>query len=201
MNKNKGFTLIEILIALSIFSILALTTASLMYHAFQTEAKIKKHHYPYQRLQIVDSLLSQDLLTVLPKVVYSDTGTYFPAFIGQTSYFEFTQSNPLSSASSAKPLSRAKRIAYLCQGKRLIRRIWMDTHKMHRDSYQDKVLVEHLSQCQFSYLDKNLDLLSSWAEAGPQKATIEILPKAIHLQLSFQENNMLALLYPLGAHA
>ena len=54
MTRVKGFTLIEILIALTVFAILATITSSTLYYAFNTRTRVNEQSERLSTLQLAD---------------------------------------------------------------------------------------------------------------------------------------------------
>src|SRR5438105_632303 len=87
----NGFTLIEILIALAVFAILATITTSVLYNAFTTRARVNEQSALLTELQLAISLIQQDTRQTIERPIRSNEMRLFPAFIGQAHYVEFTR--------------------------------------------------------------------------------------------------------------
>ena len=189
-----GFTLLEILIALSVFAILATITSSAMYHAFNTRAIVNKQADRLGQIQLAMALIQRDTQQIAERPVRINR-RMTPAFIGQSQYLEFTRGGMVNPDSNAQQ-STLIRIAFLCKNDQLIRRRWeaLDTSQQNR--YQDKVLLKHLNQCKFAYLAHNHDMLSEWHERpavrNPHK---EFMPSAIQFTFNLKDWGNMSLLF------
>jgi len=158
MKKATGFTLIEILIALSVFVILATITSSSLYYAFTTRSKVNAQADRLNGLQLAISILEQDTLQMMDRAVRSNEMRLFPNFIGLPQYMEYTRGGVLN-PKSAEKRSTLKRIALACQKGSLVRRSWDSLDPPDHQHYHEKVLINHINECHFNYLNQNLQTL------------------------------------------
>ncbi len=187
MKKIKGFTLIEILIALTVFAIIATITSSTLYYAFNTRTRINEQSVRLSGLQLAISLLQQDISQTVERAIRGNELRLFPVFIGRSHYVEFTRDGVVNPGSVEKR-STLKRVAYVCQKKSLIRRTWNSLDAASRNTYQDKLLIDHLDGCHFGFLNQNLEVFPEWrTDALTQNQKKEVLPKAIQINLKPQD--------------
>lgn len=195
MNQSKGFTLLEILIALTIFAILAAITSSILYHTFSIRARVADLADRTNTLQLAISLIQQDTLQTVERPIRSDDQQVFPAFIGQTSYLELTRDGNANPQSLEKR-STLKRVALVCNGQTLVRRTWNTLDSIDKKKFEDKVLLDELTQCNFKYLNQTLQLLEQWRDqAITQSQRKEPLPKAIQVNVTFKNWGEMNLLF------
>ncbi|MCW8407697.1 GspJ family T2SS minor pseudopilin variant LspJ [Legionella sp. PATHC035] len=201
MKKNtpsatlNGFTLIEILIALAVFAILATITSSVLYNAFTTRARVNEQSERLNELQLAISLIQQDTSQIVERPIRSNDMQLAPAFVGQTHSLEFTRDGDVNPGSLEKR-STLKRVAYLCQQGTLIRRTWSTLDRMNQDIYEDKPLLNRLSNCHFGYLNQNLQVLPEWREqAVALNQRKEPFPKAIQVNMTLQDQGEINLLF------
>ncbi|MCE0723970.1 MULTISPECIES: GspJ family T2SS minor pseudopilin variant LspJ [Legionella] len=196
-DKLNGFTLIEILIALAIFAILATITSSVLYNAFTTRSRVNEQSERLNELQLAISLIQQDTRQTVERPIRSNEMQLLPAFIGQTNYVEFTRDGNINPGNIEKR-STLKRVAYVCQQGTLIRRTWSSLDIINQKSYEDKLLLNRLTNCHFGYLNQNLQILPEWRE---QAVTLnqrkEPFPKAIQFNMTLQDQGELNLLFVL----
>lgn len=193
----KAYTLIEVLIALSVFAILASITTSVLYKAFDSRARVYLQAKKLNELQLIMSLLQRETTQITDRGIHANQMRSFPAFIGQPNYIEFTHRGAVNPGFQYQR-STLKRVAYLCQNGQLIRRVWERLDQPDRQQYQDAPLLTKLTQCGFSYLSRNHQILSEWREnAMAQNQTREPLPIAIQLNVTFKDWGNLNLLFPI----
>lgn len=203
MKKADGFTLIEILIALSVFAILATLSTSALYYAFQTKDRLSKMNDGLNQLQLSLGLMERDFLQVIKRDVRGNEMHIFSFFIGETNYVEFTRAG-FSNPAMLERRSTLKRVAYLCESNKLIRRVWDSLDTPSRKKYQDKILLDNLVSCEFNYYSPNLERLKNWSGTELSSTQLNyILPKA--LLFNFSVNNLGKMSYifiiPAGLYA
>ena len=183
----RGFTLIEVLIALALFAILAAITSSSMYHAFNTRQRITVQAERLNELQLAIALINQDSEQFVNRPVQGNDFKLFPAFIGHSSDVEFTRGG-LPNPNGIETRSTLKRIALICQNNQLIRRSWATLDTPNREDYEDRVLLNNLQDCHFAFLDDELQVINQWVNdpAAESKIT-KPFPKAIQLNLALPE--------------
>lgn len=195
MKKESGFTLIEILIALAVFAILASITSSTLYYAFNTRTRVNEQSERLSALQLAISILQQDISQTAERAIRGNDMRLFPIFIGRPDYVEFTRDGDVNPGSIEKR-STLKRIALVCQNDSLLRRTWDTLDPFDRNTHADKVLISHLSDCHFGYLNQSLQVFPEWrADAVNQDQNKESLPKAIQVNLNVKKLGELNLLF------
>lgn len=195
MKKMKGFTLLEILIALTIFAVLATITSSSLYYAFTTRNKVNAQANRLNNLQLAISIIQQDTSQIVDRAIRGNEMRLFPVIVGQPEYMEFTRDG-LSNPKSINKRSTLKRIALVCSEEKLIHRTWESLDTIDRNKYQDRVLIDNLDECHFSYLNHNLQSLPEWREQAlnlDQRA--ETFPTALQINLSLKDWGKMNLLF------
>lgn len=203
MIKIKGFTLLEILIALTIFAIIATITSSSLYYAFSTRTRVNEQANRLNKLQLAISIMEQDTRQIVDRATRGNEMQLFPTLVGRPEYMEFTRDG-LTNPNSKEKRSTLKRVALTCVDGKLIRRTWKSLDPVDRNTYQDRVLIDQIEECYFSYLNHNLQSLSEWREqtfAGGRHA--EILPTALQINITLNVWGKMNLLFivPEGLYA
>lgn len=197
--RQQGFTLLEILIALAVFAVLAGISSSAMYYAFNTRARVTEQAERLNQLQLTITLLQRDIEQSINRPVRGNEMHISPAFVGEPQYLELTRTGHINPFSQEKR-SSLRRIALLCQGPQLIKRSWESLDTANRKNYEDRVLLNNLESCQFAYLNQNLEILTSWQpNAVAQNQRPEPLPKAIRLSLNLKDWHKMSYLFTIPA--
>ena len=192
--KNNGFTLIEILIALSVFAILATITSSALHHALNTRALVTKQADRLSTLQLAMALIQRDTQQIIDRAIRGNDLHVIRAFTGQSHYVEFTRSGGVN-PEGVLTHSPFIRVAFLCHQGQLIRRTWSILDTPNRKTYQDKVLIDHLKHCQFAYLSHAHKLLPEWGRNTlTRNQHNESLPTGIQLTLHLNDWGAMSLL-------
>lgn len=195
MKKIQGFTLLEILIALAVFALLASLTSSSLYYSFNIRARVMTQADRLNEIQLAIILIERDTQQLVLRPIHADEMHSFPAFSGNQFSFEFTRAG-FTNPNSEEKRSILKRVAILCQRSKLLHRTWHSLDTPNRQAYQDKVLIAHLRSCKFAYLNNSLQSLNEWqANALQQNQQAEPLPKAIQMNLKLENSDTINYLF------
>lgn len=205
MKRNQhllnGFTLIEILIALAVFAILATITTSVLYQAFTTRTRVNEQSERLSQIQLAISRIQQDTIQIAERAIRANDMRLFPPFTGKENYLEFTRDGIVNPGSIEKR-STLTRVAYLCDEGSLYRRTWNSLDPVNRSIYEDKLLLDRLNTCHFAYINQNLQSFTEWREqAISLNQNKEPFPKAIQLNISLSDMGEINLLFILPGAA
>jgi general secretion pathway protein J len=195
MKQTKGFTLLEILIALTIFAILATITSSSLYYAFNTRNLVNLQADRLNELQLAISIIQQDTLQIADRAIRGNEMREFPIIVGQAEYMEFTRDG-ITNPKNLEKRSALKRVAFACLNGALVRRTWDTLDPIDRNKSEDRTLISNLDKCTFSYLNQNLQSLPEWrAQAVNEEQQPELFPKAIQINLTLKDWDSINLLF------
>ena len=185
-SRFKGYTLIEVLVALTVFAILATITSSAMYNAYSTQKNVANHSEALIQVELSTTILERDIKQVVFRPVIQEQLRMKPAFWGDRYYFEFTRDGIVNPNGIDKK-STLKRIAYLCSNGQLIRRSWPQLDTPKPKNYTEQVLLQNLERCEFSFFDKRRQNLSEWTIEQPSNSkSFQMLPIAVQVNLKFE---------------
>lgn len=195
MRRQIGYTLLEVLVALTVFAILATITASAMYQAFNTRARVNEQANQLNTLQVAMALITRDTDQIADRSIFGNEMHQFPPFVGESKYLEFTRGGSVNPKEQERR-STLKRVGYFCTGKKLIRRGWDSLDSPLRKNRQDKVLLDNLEACSFAYISNSRQVLPEWRPyAMQQTQKQETLPVAIQFNLTVSEWGNMSLLF------
>jgi general secretion pathway protein J len=182
--KTIGYTLIEVMIALVVFAVIAAISSSVLYHAFSTRERVAVQANQLGELQLALTLFEHDTVQFVPRTVRSEMTHIFSAFVGAHQYMEFSRGGSVNPKDIAKR-SGLKRVAYLCSGKELIRRSWESLDSGDRRRYEDKVLLHNLESCSFKYISKYQQIMPEWSAYTIDKyQKTQMIPAGIELTIN-----------------
>jgi len=197
--KIQGFTLLEILIALAVFAILATLTSTTLYNALNTKKRVGEQAKQLNELQLAFTLIERDLLQVVNRKVRGDDMRLVPSFMGELNYLEFTRGGVIN-PNAIEKRSSLKRVALLCKDNKLLRRTWQSLDSTKKNLYADQVLLQNLINCQFAYMNRSSQILNKWqADALQQNQRPEPIPKACQLNLTSANWGKVSLLFIIPA--
>ena len=150
--KIPGFTLLEILIALFIFTIVSAILAGALHSIFTTQAAVEKRVQSLTELQIALLVMSRDIEQTIDRPIsLSDHSKQ--GFIGSSSVLVFThagQVNPFAIANR----STLQRVRYELEEGNLVRVTWPMLDRI-KDNADKRILLKNVAELNFQYLDSD----------------------------------------------
>ena len=179
--KYLGYTLIEVMIALVVFAIIATLSSSVMYHVFGIRERVAIQADQLGELQLALTLVEHDMIQFVPRTVRSNDMHVFSSFVGTNQYIEFTRGG-LVNPSAAVKRSGLKRVAYVCSQNQLVRRTWEVLDMPERHDYEDRILLSHLESCSFAYISIYQQIMTEWrAYNVEQNQKVQAIPSGVQL--------------------
>ena len=184
--RTQGFTLLEILIALSIFSILALMTSVLLHNALNSFEKTTAHNQQLAQLQLAIAIIQRDIETIIKRPVFDANGKLQPPVMGEMHDLEFTRV-------AANQLQRVK---YYIHNHQFIRESSNDIDNKKKRPNIKQVLLTDVEQVRFEYLGFANAFVPYWRIVlHPEDPDIVSLPQAIQLYITLKQQGELILIY------
>lgn len=209
--KTSGFTLLEVLIALSIFAIIGLSAYRVLDTVMASQYSVQDHSEGLRRLQRSMLLLSLDIEQAVNRSVRGPYGEEMPGMIsGQGDYLlELTRQgwrNPLH-----LPRSDLQRVAYALQsqqedsnesddGLSLVRHYWRVLDQAQDSEPKTQKLISDIEDLEFRFLDENGEWRNEWPplpEVGEHNSAVS-LPLAVEVLLETERYGEIKRLYQLG---
>lgn len=180
MRKFTGFTLLEILIALLIFSILSLILTSGLHTVIQTQSRAEVKAKRLRELQMALLILSRDIEQAIARPVTNAYGREEAAFVGESTYFTFTHTGVL------------QRSRYEFHKKGLYRIVWpvLDVAAESKQRPSTRRLLNGVTALRFEYLGHDGHFTSEWQGLGDHP-----LPRAIRVYLTLTHWGKMSQLY------
>lgn len=206
--SGKGaFTLIELMIALVIFSVVAVLSVTGMRSLIDAKHQQIAHSADLKQLQLAQALLSRDIQQIINRPIRNASNSIASGFVGYSlldvggqldsgehTLFEFTRMgypNPRSTVAR----STLERIRYSVNHQELIRTVWAGVDNLANAQATELVLLKNLEGIQLSYVDSAGNEAANWLTefAGltidnslnftPQRN----LPSALDIKLSLKQ--------------
>ena len=194
-----GFTLLELLVALSIFAIVAMLAYgglnSVLEQRLQTEESAER----LAALQKTYLILQRDIEQLVPRSVRDEFGDERAAIAG-AQHFQLTRggwSNPLDN-----PRSTLQRVAYTVEERRLIRHSWLILDRAQDSEPRTQVLATGIILMRALYLNRSGNWHRQWP---PEKLTEsgqpppDDLPTAVEITLEHEHYGQIRWLFQLPA--
>lgn len=160
---NLGFTLLELLISIVIFGLIAAMAYSGLNNVLLARSQTEARTEELYKLQMALTIMERDLEQTVDRSVrdgYGDTQAAFVADELGEYLLKFTRTgwlNPLN-----LPRSNLQRIAYSLKDEKLIRTLWYVLDRAQDSEQYNIVLLEGVKNVEFRYLDDKKEWQRSW---------------------------------------
>lgn len=189
--NHSGFTLLEILIALAIFTIVSVIMVKAMHTVFSSQSATNQKAARLAELQMAMLIVSRDIEQTIDRPVSNAAGNP-EGFIGTAHALTFTHGGRAVLQGNTQR-STLQRTRYSLDNRNLIRTTWPVLDVTGHTQSNNRTILRAVSELQFSYLDNKGQFQSSWPPASG--ATNEPLPKAVQLSLKIERWGKLNQLY------
>lgn len=200
LQKQNGFTLLEIMVALFIFAIVATISLIGMKNVIETQQIIETHVAIMNKMQLAMIIMQRDFSQVIDRTITDQNNQQQPSLMGNNTYIEFTRSgyvNPMAFADR----SEMQRVAYFIKNNQLIRMSWAELDRTQNTPAIQKVLLDNVYDLHFTYLDYQGVFHNQWPISSsviPPTQNIQIsqlqpptLPRAVDVLFSFTKSGQL----------
>ena len=179
--QYRGFTLVEVLVAVLVFGLLAAITYGGLNTLAQTSGEQRERAAEFAELQRVIATLDRDLRQLASRPVRQPDDTLAPALIGNTSNLIATRAGWANPGGQRR--SQLQRFEWQFQGSlpepRLVRRYWPVT-----DAAAGTPDIVHLQSTAIQALSlRYRDGLGQWHTRWPVDGQIANVPSAIEYRL------------------
>ncbi len=189
----KGFTLLEILIATFIFTIVSVIVAGGLHSMLNVQTVVNKKSDALAEWQTAFLLLSRDIQQAVNRPVTNAKGIPEEAFIGESERMTFTSGgfvNPLETS----PHSALSRLTYSTKESQLIRTKWPALDAVSTSIPNDRVLLHGVTTFRLEYLDHRRVFQARWPVENEKKEN-GLLPLAVRVTLTLEGRGTISQLY------
>ena len=178
--KSRGFTLLEILVAIAIFSIMAVFAYSTLQQVLSTNQHLQKQADELAQLQFLFGRFLEDVAQLTQRSIRDEFGATEPALMGSSQILKLTRSgweNPLESKRS-----NLQRVEWILEGKTLYRQYWTVLDRTRFNQPIKTALLKEIEMLEFRYLDSN----NVWQKEFPPKPPAQTTIKAVEMSFSLK---------------
>jgi general secretion pathway protein J len=181
---SEGFTLLELLIAMAIFAIMAALAYGGLASVLTARENISAEATRLRNIQQLMLMLERDLDQLADRSMRDEYGDRQPALRGGEDWFEFTRSGWSNPAEQLR--SDLQRVAYTLRERRVIRAYWQVLDRAQDSAPLEMTLLDPVLNLRLRYLDANRQLQADWPPPTIEAAA-ETLPIALELHLELED--------------
>ncbi|RTK98869.1 MAG: type II secretion system protein GspJ [Proteobacteria bacterium] len=183
--RRRGFTLIEIMVAVFIFAIIATVSYRIISSLVKTKQVVDETQNKWGNLSLVNSNLERSVSRLIPLVVRDNDGNAIPALLGQEKLtgmydgqLEMTLSGSIGdSVLGVKP---PKRVGYRLYKNSLYFITWPTLNRALKTLPEIDLLIDNVSVFKVEYLYGDGKWYTTWP---PENGDISSLPDAMRVNL------------------
>jgi general secretion pathway protein J len=211
--KRRGFTLVELLVALFITAILFAMGYSALTQSLNSRKQVDEQATRLSAVQQALRTMEQDFELLQPRPVRDLLGTGYlhPLTLNQNATNGFTPSTLGGSASAAAqqgqallsltrgswanpaglPRSEMQRVSYLLRGDKLVRQYTPELDTTGAANFQERELLDQVEALSFRFMDGSLAWSGPWPTAiganAPPADQLRTRPVAIEITLKLKD--------------
>jgi general secretion pathway protein J len=194
---SPGFTLLELLVALAIFGLLATMSYSGLRVILEQQSGTAVEAERLAELQKIYMLMQRDIEQAVDRPVRDEYGDEQPALVGADT-LQLTRggwSNP-----AARTRSSLQRVGYVFEDDQLVRYAWAVLDRAQDSEPLRQPLTASVEQLQLRYLAANNEWRGQWPDTlqnADPAAPAQALPRAVEVTLEHAHYGQLVWLFRL----
>ena len=188
LSRDHGFTLIEVIIAMSIFAILAILSYSGLHSVIMSKTNTEASLERLQELQMTMLTLNSDLQQITSRDAHDALGGTLHKLSTQSSEYliEFTRSGWRNPANLQR--SSLQRVAYQLKDDALIRIYWPHVDRADDEQRVERTLIHNIEALDIRFLNAEKEWKEDWPSASALTSSAPTeLPSAIDVRLKMHD--------------
>jgi general secretion pathway protein J len=187
MKRIKGFTLLELMMAIGIFAVVSAIAYGSLSRLLNDSARLESEHAFWRGLSLTFTRMEEDFARARPRSVRDAIGNPLPAFRGQPTdtratgapSVEFTRGGVLTLDTSAR--SDLQRIGYrLTDDGELKKIVWPVLDQGPQSTPRESPLLSQVEEFHIRFFSAT----GAWLDQWPVQGINEVLPRGVEIRLT-----------------
>lgn len=186
---SKGFTLIEVLVAMALFGVLTIMSYMALGQTFENADILNDRMDRLQSIQRTIRYLSNDLASAAPRPVRSETGdTYMPAvMVSAANDFALAVTHGGWSNPAGLPRSTQQRSVYLLEDGKLFRVYYNVLDSTYSNNAISTEILDGVESLEFRLMQDNGETTNQWPPGGAEGAGSDLArPRGVEIILTLE---------------
>lgn len=194
---SAGFTLLELLVALSIFALISAMAYGGLQTVISQQQQTAARSQRLSDLQKAYRIMQRDLEQLVSREIRNEFGDTIGSLVGGSGFdgVEFSRGGYPNPAGFLR--SDIQRVAYVPDQDTLLRRTWRVLDRAQDTEPDEQKLVESMSRFSMRFLDQSNTWQERWPTASDLGGTLTGLPVAVEVQLELDDLGTLIWLFRL----
>jgi general secretion pathway protein J len=193
--QNGGFTLIEILVAMSLLALMSMMSYQAIDAVLNINQRSQQGLAQEARLQRAWQIIGRDIIHLRPRTFVDGLGAIESAYITDPSEFGVRFSRGGGPMVRSNP-SGLRRIEYrINQDAQLIRQSWAITESPRLSDGSSMVLVDNVEEVRFEHLTNSFSYSENWPPINEQHSPTS-LPRMIRVFILLDGERETSKLFP-----
>jgi general secretion pathway protein J len=177
----RGFTLIEVLIAIAVFGLMATMAYSGLNNCLNISRAVEQRSERLNRLQLAMSLIQRDLTQIALQQSRDEFGDMQPAVLTDNKgerMLEFSRTGWPNPANQLR--GTLQRVGYSLEDNKLYREYWSHFHRGPNEKPVRTLLLDGVAEIRFEFLDPAMQWQQQWP---PVNNPVTLMPIAVRVTI------------------
>ena len=190
MRRNRGMTLIELLVAVFAFAVMSTLAYSALGQMLSNSDVLNARMQRVQEVQLAMRYLESDLLQTAPRPVRDELGENYRLAVQSnlSSQFALELTHSGWSNPAGLPRSTQQRVAYQLVDGELLRYHWYVLDRTFSNEPVETVLIDNADSLLFRFLDASGEWTEQWPpQSASQAVSLTNRPRAVEIRLTLAD--------------
>jgi len=194
---QHGFTLLEVLVAITIFTIMSVTALTGMKSIMDAQQKVEQVDGVITALQRTLSYLDQDFQYLINREARDEYGNPQASIKADTGGYQLILITTMNRKNTLnQQRSSLMRVGYNLDEETLVRQAYQQVDGASEEQSNQRTLLTDIEEVQIRFMDKNNNWQLYWPTPGAVSSG-STLPKAIEFNLLHKQMGKITRLFPI----